>query len=350
MAVNSGKRNFVINSVGDTTTISILGTIGDPWFEDGYTMQDAKRDLQAVKTPKINLVISSLGGLVADALVIHDLIKMKDAEVTSQMLGAVASSGTIVAQSADKGKATMSINAKHLIHNAMDLTAGNAVDHRKAAETLEGIDDTIVAMYMPRIGDKKTEPEVRDLMAKQEWVSPEIAKEWGFVDEVFTPGAESTAIDCYDCNLINAHKGLPNIDEPPKADPAAPAEPTNTNKTFMNTLNEKFKALTALITGATNTQPDPPAPAAPDNEIQGMVAALQADMQTLTTANQALTNQLVDKTTDYDKIFADYKALAVTHAHKTEIEEIDAEIKSNADEADTNKKSHNANAEALREG
>lgn len=345
MAVNSGKQNFIINAVGDTTTISILGAIGDSWFEDGYTMQDAKRDLQAVKTPKINLVISSLGGRVVDALAIHDLVKGFDAEVTTQMLGAVASAGTFVGQAADKGKVTMSTNARHLIHNAMDMAVGNAKELRKAAEDLDTFDDAIVAIYMDRIGDKKTESEVRDLMAKEEWIDATTAKEWGFVDEVFTPSSESTAIDCYDCTLINAHKGFPNIDEP--KEPTEPAK-TQTNKTLMDAFNEKFKALTALITG-TNKSPEPPAPAEPNTEIQNMVAALQTDMQALTTANQALTNQLSDKTTEYDKIYADYKALAIKNAHKTEIEDIDAVIDANAEEKDSNKKAHNANAEALRE-
>jgi len=347
MAANSGKRNFVINSVGDTTTISILGAIGDLWFEDGYTMQDAKRDLQAVKTPKINLVISSLGGKVSDALAIHDLIKDFDAEVTTQMLGAVASAGTFVGQAADKGKVTMSTNARHLIHNAMDMAVGNAKELRKAAADLDSFDDAIVAIYMDRIGDKKTETEVRDLMSKEEWIDSSTAQEWGFVDEVFTPGKESTAIDCYDCNLINAHKAFPNIDEEPKKEPAQ----TNTNKTIMDAFNAKFKTLTDAVNktlGIKNTQPDPPAP---DNtEIQNMVAALQTDMQALTTANQALTNQLTDKTTEYDKIYADYKKLAVATATKTEIEEIDAEIDANAEDKDQNKKASNDNAAVLREG
>lgn len=350
MAANSGKRNFVINSVGDTTTISILGDIGESWFDEGYTMQNAKRDLENARTPKINLIISSLGGNFNDALVIHDLIKMKDAEVTSQILGLTASSGTIVAQSADKGKATMSVNSKHLIHNVMDVAFGNASELKKRADNLEKMDDTAVGIYTPRIGDKKTEQEIRDLMAKEEWINSSMAKEWGFVDDTFTPGAESTAIDCYDCTAVNAHKGFPNIDEPTEpTEPTEPAKPTNTNKTLMDTINEKFKALTALVTGATNTQPDPPAPATPDNEIQNMVADLQTQMQTLTTANQVLTNQLTDKTTEYDKIFADYKALAVMHAHKTEIEEIDAEIQTNSEEANTNEKAHKQNAAAMRE-
>lgn len=350
MAANSGKQNFLINSVGDTTTISILGDIGETWFGDGYSMQDAKRELQAIKTPKINLVVSSLGGLVNDALVIHDLIKMKDAEVTSQILGLTASSGTIVAQAADKGNVAMSKNSQHLIHNVSDIAFGNAESFKKAAAEMEKIDTTLVGIYTDRIGDKKTEQEIRDLMGKEEWVNASKAEEWGFVDEVFTPGAESATIDCYDCTAVNAHKGFPNIDEPAK--PSEPAKPAEPNKNILNMFNDKFKQLTALVNSKLgNTDaPEPPAPANNDTEIQNMVVALQTDMQALTTANQALTNQLADKTTDYDKIFADYKKLAVTHAHKTEIEEIDAEIDAKADAANTNEKSYEANAEVLREG
>lgn len=347
MAANSGKQNFVFNSAGDTTTISILGTIGESWFGDGYTMQDAKRDLNNVRTPKLNLVVSSLGGDTGEALTIHDLIKEMNVEVTSQILGATASSGTIVAQAADKGKITMSVNAQHLVHNVWSGIVGNAADMRKQADEQDKFDNTIAELYA-RDNEKKTKDEILGLMSQDTWINADKAIEWGFVDSSFTPGKESQVMDKYNSALINSHEGFPNIDETKEPDKPA----TEPNKNILNMFNDKFKALTALINGVTNSQPEPPAPVATDKdiEVQNMVADLQVEMGTLATANQALTNQLADKTTEYDKIFADYKALAVTHAHKTEIEEIDAEIDANADAANTNEKSHNANAAVLREG
>ncbi len=353
MAANPGKRNFVINSVGDTTTISILGDIGESWFDEGYTMHNAKRDLENAKTPKINLIVSSLGGLVKDALVIHDLIKMKDAEVTSQILGLTASSGTIVAQSADKGKATMSVNSKHLIHNVMDIAFGNASELRKHADNLEKMDDTLVGIYTDRIGDKKTETEIRDLMGKEEWVDAGTAKDWGFVDETFTPGSESTAIDCYDCGPVNAHKGFPNIDESkPAANPANPDTPTNTSimdKFNMTKFNQNVKDLLAKLNPNNAAAPDPPAPAQPDQEIMNMVKELETGMQNLATSNQVLTNEKIDLQAKYDKLYAAYKPLALATATKTGIEEIDAEITENEKAGDTNQQAHDANAESLRE-
>ncbi len=354
MAANPGKRNFVINSVGDTTTISILGDIGESWFDEGYTMHNAKRDLENAKTPKINLIVSSLGGLVKDALVIHDLIKMKDAEVTSQILGLTASSGTIVAQSADKGKATMSVNSKHLIHNVMDIAFGNASELRKHADNLEKMDDTLVGIYTDRIGDKKTESEIRDLMGKEEWVDAGTAKDWGFVDETFTPGSESTAIDCYDCGPVNAHKGFPNIEENKSTDkPATNPASAEPNKNVLDMVTDKFKTLTALVNkklGITNTV-EPPTPVITDDDaqIQNMVTELQTEMQSLSTSNQALTNEIVDLKAKYSKTYDAYKELAIATATKTQIEEIDAQITENEKAGDTNQQAHDANAESLRE-
>lgn len=346
MAANSGKQNFLINTSDDTSTISILGAIGDSWLSEGYTMQDVKRDLQAVSTPKIKLIVASQGGNMNDALVIHDLIKMKDAEVTSQILGATASAGTVVAQAADKGKVTMSKNAKHLIHPVWDVIMGDATELRKAASEQEKFDDTLVDMYADRIGDKKTKDEIRDLMGKEEWVSADLAKEWGFVDEVFTPGAELTTMDCYDCGLINAHKPFPNITEVDKT----PA-PTNNvpDNGLMNQLIQKFETLTARFNIKTPA-PDPPAPAnTPDQETIALLQGLKTEIQNVVTSNQDLTNKLANLQVDRDKFYDAYEKLAIKVGSKTQIESIDAQIETNESGMTDNEKSWEQNAKALRE-
>ncbi len=353
MALNAGTQNFKINSSNDNSTITILGGIGESWFSDGYTMQNVKEDLSNISTPKIDLIVSSQGGSVADALTIHDLLKMNKAEVSSKILGATASAGTLVSQAADPGKLQMSKNSMHLVHPVMDAVIGNAKELRRVADENEKFDGLIVDIYSNRIGNKKTKDEIKTQMDKEEWVSATDAKEFGFVDEVFTPGKESTTIDSFDPEKINACDNLPNI--------SGLTEPTPTpNPTIMNDIANKFNSLKAdfalgfnSLTSKLNTVPI--ALVDPAKEDVADIATLQALQDIKTTVddmvivNTSLTEKNNDLQTKHDKMLEAYGKLAIKHGHRTEIQSIDAEIQANEDELKTNEKAHETNATALRD-
>lgn len=352
MALNAGTQNFKINESNGESTITILGTIGESWFTEGYTMQNAKQDLANISTPKINLIIASEGGLVDDALVIHDLIKMHKAEVTSQILGATASSGTIVAQAADKGKLQMSKNSMHLVHPVSDMVIGNAEDHRKAAEQLDKFDKLFVDIYSDRIGNKKTKDEIKAQMDKAEWNSASDAKAFGFVDEVFTPGSESTKIDSFDTDKINACERLPNING--TSEPVT--EPVANPGDMINELRKKFNAFKDNVTSKLGSlkinldapRIDPAIQANDDDQTSKLVNEIQGVVDEMALENKVLVDKLAENETKHKKIFDAYSELAVKHGDKTQIESIDAIIDKNNAAPTSNQKSADENAEVLR--
>ncbi len=354
MALNAGTQNFKINESNGESTITILGPIGESWFSDGYTMQNAKQDLANISTPKINLIIASQGGLVDDALVIHDLLKMHKAEVSAQILGGTASSGTLVAQAADKGKLQMSKNAMHLVHPVMDqLVVGNADDFRSAASELDKFDKLFVDIYSDRIGDKKTKVEIKAQMDKQEWHSASDAKAFGFVDDTFTPGAESSKIDSFDTDKINACERLPNIN----GTSAPVTEPTENSGDMINELRKKFNAfkdnvnqkIGSLKINLDAPKANPAIQANDDDQTSKLVNEIQGVVDEMALENKVLTDKLAENETNHKKIFDAYSELAVKHGDKTQIESIDAIIDKNNAAPTSNQKSADENAEVLRQ-
>lgn len=176
-------QNFIINASADVSTIEILGEIGEDWFSEGITMQSINNQLKEIKSPKINLNVSSLGGDVTHALAIYDMIKMHPAKVNTKIIGATASAGTIIALAGDNIE--MSENSLFLIHNAWTLSMGNSEDLRKTASDLDQFDNRLVNIYQKKTGQTKSY--IRDLMAEERWIDAKEAKKLGFVDSIFKP-------------------------------------------------------------------------------------------------------------------------------------------------------------------
>lgn len=198
------------------------------------------------------LNIASLGGVVDHALVIHDLIAMHKAPTTARIMGATASAATVVAMGADRVE--MSENALFLVHNARMVAAGTADDLRKDADTLDTFDERIVNVYVNATGASRRR--IRELMKEDKWISPAEAKEWGFVDTVFTP-AKAAAI-ALPVEEINASGLFPII-----------TQTTNTmdQKSFFAQLAEDFRALFASVKPAA-VEPEPTPEPEPEPDVE----------------------------------------------------------------------------------
>lgn len=232
-----------IRNSADQIEIDVFGTIGDSWFDEGVTMDSIRARLTEAGDKPVTLNIASLGGLVDHALVIHDLIAMHKAPTTARIMGATASAATVVAMGADRVE--MSENALFLVHNARMVAAGTADDLRKDADALDTFDERIVNVYVNATGASRRR--IRELMKEDKWISPAEAKEWGFVDTVFTP-AKAAAI-ALPVEEINASGLFPKINQI-----------TNTmdQKSFFAQLAEDFRALFASVKpAAVEPEPEP---------------------------------------------------------------------------------------------
>jgi ATP-dependent protease ClpP protease subunit len=172
-----------ITNKADKAIIEIYGDIGEGWFDEGVTLKNVNDKLKNITTPEIELRVNSLGGDLNDALVIHDILKLHPAKVTTKILGATASSGTVIAMAGDE--ILMSENALFLVHNASTMAMGNASEMRETAENLDKWDDRIINIYKKKTGKRKSQ--IESLMKEEKWIDASEAKEFGFINNTFEP-------------------------------------------------------------------------------------------------------------------------------------------------------------------
>ncbi|HEY3308540.1 MAG TPA: head maturation protease, ClpP-related [Desulfuromonadaceae bacterium] len=149
----------------------------------GVNAKDFIGELNSIKSGIINLRINSPGGCVFDGITIHNALKQHPSKVHVQVDGLAASIASVIAMAGDQVR--MAKNSFMMIHNAWALTAGNAGDMRKLADTLDKIDGTLVNTYHDKTG--RTEQDIKSMMAAETWMTADEAMQKGFCDFVGDP-------------------------------------------------------------------------------------------------------------------------------------------------------------------
>lgn len=164
------------------------------WGEKGdeVTPKLFLAELKAVQSNNICVRINSNGGDVfaanTIAVALEEEVK-KGKHVTCKIDGVCASAAVRVALACEK--VSISNGAYMMIHKPSNVLWGyyNADEMRKLAETLDTIQDGIVATYAARTG--LDEKECCKLMDKETWFTAKEAVEKGFADEIlFIDGDE----------------------------------------------------------------------------------------------------------------------------------------------------------------
>jgi ATP-dependent Clp endopeptidase proteolytic subunit ClpP len=198
----SGKLNQItIKNEAKNVEIDIDGIIGVPeWWqfdnhEDKTSTYDkftkAVNNIKNIKATDIVVNIRSLGGNINDALLIHDALAGLNASITTKCYGYTASAATIIAQAATDGKRYISDNSLYLIHKSSTYICGNINEIDAAKEQLAKTDRLIANIYAKKSG--KDIADFETLMNEDngngKWLSPDEAKEYGLIDEIFNAPA-----------------------------------------------------------------------------------------------------------------------------------------------------------------
>jgi len=152
----------------------------------GYevTAQAIREQLPADNTEPIELVVSSPGGSVFEGFDIFNLIKSYPGEVTATISGIAASAASYFIAAADKRK--IYENSTIMIHRAWNLAIGNAVDMKKTADILDGIDGILAKEYAKLTG--KTKRQMLNAMTEELWmIGSDAIMDNGFADELVYP-------------------------------------------------------------------------------------------------------------------------------------------------------------------
>lgn len=173
------------NSVDGAAELLIYGEISDAsWYGDEVTPKKFAEDLAACGGKDLTVRVNSPGGDVFAAQAIYNQLKAYTGKVTVKIDGMCASAATVIACAGET--VIMPSNTIYMIHNPKSAMLGyyDAVQLGKVSDRLTTVKQTIVNVYMGRVGNTLSEVQVRHKMDAEEWMTADKAKEYGFVDEI----------------------------------------------------------------------------------------------------------------------------------------------------------------------
>lgn len=230
-------------------------------------------DLQDGST--LTVRINSPGGIVFEGLAIYNLLAEKRRQgvaIVVRVDGIAASMGSIIAMIGDR--VIMPRNTQMLIHNPAGLAFGDAEFLRSEVKNLENIENAMIGIYARKSG--LAEAKIREMMARETFMSAEEAKKNGFADQVEDEDVTSEAVAKYRATapIALASKSAIQTGEATMAE--------------AETQNPK-PATAAQAAPAVDTQPGPAAaqpqaaqPSAPAEPAQPVIAPAQSQATTAT--------------------------------------------------------------------
>ena len=173
------------NSADDAAELLLYGEISDAsWYGDEVTPKKFAEDLAACGGKNLTVRVNSPGGDVFAAQAIYNQLKAYTGKVTVKIDGMCASAATVIACAGET--VIMPSNTIYMIHNPKSAMLGyyDAVQLGKVSDRLMTVKQTIVNVYMERVGNALSEVQVKHKMDSEEWMTADKAKEYGFVDEI----------------------------------------------------------------------------------------------------------------------------------------------------------------------
>lgn len=198
MRNNTQTKPYTIAMVGDNDAeISMYGEVvekhpvdwwtGEPIPGNFIALDDFLRDLDGLGTKdNVTVHINSVGGSLYAGLAIYNRLRALSANVTTINDALAASAASIIFQAGNTRKVNAGSNL--MIHEAASFLYGyyQVKDLKDGINSLEAHNKTAVAAYAERTG--KDADKIRNMLAKETWMTGQEAVDAGFADEVISNG------------------------------------------------------------------------------------------------------------------------------------------------------------------
>ena len=138
--------------------------------------QDSKKD--------ITLYINSPGGLITAGMAIYDTMQYVRSDIQTIVVGQAASMGSLLASAGTKGKRMMLPHSRHMIHQPLGGTRGQATDIEIHAKEILRWKEELTKIY-----EKNTRQPLDKLKADMErdkFMTSEEAVKYGLADKIVT--------------------------------------------------------------------------------------------------------------------------------------------------------------------
>ena len=159
---------FVVGPINDT--VASLVTAQLLFLES----EDPKKE--------ISLYINSPGGLVTAGLGIYDTMQYIKPEVNTLCIGQAASMGSFLLAAGAKGKRFSLPNSRIMVHQPSAGFQGQATDIEIHANEVLSLKKRLNEIYSKHT--YKTVDEIKVALERDNFMTPDSAKEFGLIDEV----------------------------------------------------------------------------------------------------------------------------------------------------------------------
>ena len=178
---NKGERAYDIYSrLLKERIIFLVGPIND----NVASLVTAQLLFLESEDPKkeINLYINSPGGLVTAGLGIYDTMQYIKPDVSTLCIGQAASMGSFLLAAGKKGKRLSLPNSRIMVHQPSAGFQGQATDIEIHAKEVLALKKRLNEIYSKHTG--KSVDDVKKALERDNFMTPEVAKDFGLIDEV----------------------------------------------------------------------------------------------------------------------------------------------------------------------
>ena len=138
--------------------------------------QDSKKD--------ITLYINSPGGLITAGMAIYDTMQYVRSEIQTIVVGQAASMGSLLASAGTKGKRMMLPHSRHMIHQPLGGTRGQATDIEIHAKEILRWKEELTKIYEKNTGQPLDK--LKADMERDKFMTSEEAVKYGLADKIVT--------------------------------------------------------------------------------------------------------------------------------------------------------------------
>ena len=178
---NKGERAYDIYSrLLKERIIFLVGPIND----NVASLVTAQLLFLESEDPKkeIYLYINSPGGLVTAGLGIYDTMQYVKPDVSTLCIGQAASMGSFLLAAGTKGKRFSLPNSRIMVHQPSAGFQGQATDIEIHANEVLSLKKRLNEIYSNHTN--KSVDEIKKALERDNFMTPETAKEFGLIDEV----------------------------------------------------------------------------------------------------------------------------------------------------------------------
>ncbi|MAC81427.1 MAG: ATP-dependent Clp protease proteolytic subunit [Rhodobacteraceae bacterium] len=131
---------------------------------------------------EISIYINSPGGVVTSGLSIYDTMQYIRPKCSTLVIGQAASMGSLLLVGGNAGMRYSLPNSRIMVHQPSGGYQGQASDIMIHAAETQKLKDRLYDIYVKHTGQSKKA--VEKALDRDNFMSPEEAKEWGHIDEI----------------------------------------------------------------------------------------------------------------------------------------------------------------------